>query len=240
MSRIPFYIGNFVAMFVPNGGRRMRVRGNINRVLYTPRIKRFIWRIYHERVKSIKFVRQINLNRVCLVVNDKYYVKIFRNITQQRVKDYEELMNFIQPRISITMPKVYADNKMAMYVSEKIPGRDIEHIDWKDILKNEDKIVSQVKKLISEIQAIKIDSIPNHERFMHSLQPERMPEPETDKPQYVLAHFDLNESNFMFDDDINICGVIDWDMCSITKNPDTDMSIFTFFWNRKKNAMAHK
>ena len=70
MSKIPFYIGNFVTMFVPDGARRARVRGNINRILYTPRIKRFIWRTYHERAKSIKFVRQINLNRVCLVVND--------------------------------------------------------------------------------------------------------------------------------------------------------------------------
>ena len=240
MSRIPFYIGNFVSMFVPNGGRRSHVRGNINRILYTPRIKRFIWRTYHERVKSIKFVRQINLNRVCLVANDKYYVKIFRNISKERVKNYEELMNFILPRISVQIPKVYADNKMAMYVSEKIPGRNIEQVDWNDILKNEDKIISQVKKLIAEIQNIKIDSIPNHERYIHSLQPERLPEPPTDKPRYVLAHFDLNESNFLFDDDVNIIGVIDWDMCSITKNPDTDMSIFTFFWERKKHAMLYE
>ena len=238
MSKIPFYIGNFVTMFVPNGGRRSRVRGNINRILYTPRIKHFIWRTYHERVKSIKFVRQINLNRVCLVVNDKYYIKIFRNITNERVKNYEELMNFIQPRITVQIPKVYAHDTMAMYVSEKIPGRNIEEVDWQDILKNEDKIKRQVKKLISEIQAIKIDSIPHYERYMHSLQPERLPEPKTDKPHYVLAHFDLNESNFLFDDDVNISGVIDWDMCSITKSPDTDMANFTFFWERKKHAMA--
>ena len=239
MSRIPFYIGNFVTMFVPNGGRRSRVRGNINRILYTPRIKRFIWRTYHERVKSVKFVRQINLNRVCLVVNDKYYVKIFRNITNERVKNYQELMDFIQPRISVKMPKVYADKKMAMYVSEKVPGRNIEEVDWNDVLKNEDKIIAQVKKIISEIQGIDIKSIPHHERYMHSLQPERLPEPPTDKPHYVLAHFDLNESNFLFDDDMNIIGLIDWDMCSITKNPDTDMSIFTFFWERKKHAMQY-
>ena len=105
---------------------------------------------------------------------------------------------------------------------------------------NEDKIISQVKKLIAEIQNIKIDSIPNHERYIHSLQPERLPEPPTDKPRYVLAHFDLNESNFLFDDDVNIIGVIDWDMCSITKNPDTDMSIFTFFWERKKHAKLYE
>lgn len=239
MSRIPFYIGNFVTMFVPNGGRRMRVRSNINRILYTPRIKRFIWRTYHERVKSIKCVRQINLNRVCLVVNDKYYVKLFRNITPQRIKEYKELMDFIEPRISVRMPKVCPDDKMAMYATEKLPGHDIDAIDWNLIMKNENKIKAQVAKLISELQAIDIKSIPHYERYMHSLQPERMPEPPTDKPRYVLAHFDLNDTNFLFDDDANIIGVIDWDMCSITKNPDTDNSIFTFFWNRKKGVMKN-
>ena len=83
MSKIPFYIGNFLAVFVPGGARRARVRGNINAVLYTPRVKNFIRRVYNVPVNSIKFVRQINLNRVCLVVNNRYYVKLFRNITPQ-------------------------------------------------------------------------------------------------------------------------------------------------------------
>ena len=236
MSKIPFYIGNFAAMFVPDGARRARVRGNINRVLYTPRIKNFIWRTYHERAKSIKFVRQINLNRVCLVVNDKYFVKLFRNITPQRVQNYEKLMKFIAPRLSVQIPIIHADNRMAMYVSEKLPGRTIQTFDWKTIMKNEPKFKAQVAQLIDEIQSIKIESIPHHELYSHSLQPERATEPKTDNPRPVLAHFDLNETNFLFDDDMNICCVIDWDMCSIAQNPETDMFVFNRFWNRYKDA----
>ena len=240
MSRIPFYIGNFVTMFVPDGARRARVRGNINRILYTPRIKRFIKRVYNEPVKSIKFVRQINLNRVCLVVNDKYYVKLFRNITPERVKNYEFLMNYIRPRISVNMPIVHADDKMAMYVSEKIPGRTIKEFDWEVVMKNEPKFIKQVEKIVAEIQSIKLSSIPHHERYSHSLQPERATEPKTDHPHPVLAHFDLNETNFLFDDEMNIIGVIDWDMCSAAQNPETDMFVFYRFWNRYKNAKRRK
>lgn len=236
MSKIPFYVGNFVTLFIPNGGRRMNIRKNINRILYTPRIKKFIWRVYHERVTNIKCVRQINLNRVCLVANDKYYVKLFRNITPQRVKNYEALMNFISPRLSVRIPEIHADDKMAMYASEKIPGRSIDDFDTQTILKNAKKIKEQVAKIISEIQSIKVESIPHHELYTHSLQPERNPEAKFDTPHPVLANFDLNETNLLFDDDMNICGVIDWDMCSIAKSPDTDMSVFEFFWNRRFGA----
>lgn len=236
MSKVPFYVGNFLAIFVPDGARRARVRGNVNMALYTPRIKHFIKRVYNEPVKSIKFIRQINLNRVCLCVNGKYYVKLFRNITPERVKNYKELMDFIAPRISVRMPVVYADDNMAMYVSEKIPGRGIGEFDTETILKNEDKIKSQVEKIISEIQAIKPESIPGVERFGHSLQPERATEPKINVPHPVLAHFDLNETNLLFDDDMNIIGVIDWDMCSIAQNPDTDMFVFNRFWNRFMNG----
>lgn len=232
MSKIPFYIGNFLAIFVPDGARRARVRGNVNMALYTPRIKHFIKRVYDEPVKSIKFIRQINLNRVCLCVNDRYYVKLFRNITPERVKNYKELMDFIAPRISVRMPVVHVDDNMAMYVSEKIPGRGIKSFDDATILKNEDKIKSQVEKIIAEIQSIKLDSIPDVKRFVHSLQPERATEPPINKPCPVLAHFDLNETNLLFDDDMNIIGVIDWDMCSVAQNPNTDMFVFNRFWNR--------
>ena len=232
MSKVPFYIGNFLAIFVPDGARRARVRGNINATLYAPRIKHFIKRVYGDNVKKIKFVRQINLNRVCCVVDDKYYVKLFRNITPARVKNYQELMDFIQPRISVRMPKVYADDKMSMYVSEKIPGRPIGSFDNATILRNESKIKQQVLDIISEIQNIKLDEIPGVKRFVHGLQPERNTEPPIEKPHPVLAHFDLNETNLLFDDDMNIIGIIDWDMCSITKNPETDLHVFNFFWNR--------
>ena len=232
MSKIPFYIGNFLAIFVPDGARRARVRGNVNATLYAPRIKHFIRRVYGENVKKIRFVRQINLNRVCCVANDKYYIKLFRNITPTRVKNYQELMDFIRPRISVCVPKVYADDKMAMYVSEKIPGREIKTFDDATILRNENKIKEQVFEIIKEIQNIKLDDVPNVKRFVHSLQPERNAEPPIKKPHPVLAHFDLNETNLLFDDDMNIVGIIDWDMCSIAKNPDTDLHVFNFFWNR--------
>ena len=75
---------------------------------------------------------------------------------------------------------------------------------------------------------------------MHSLQPERASEPPIDKPRPVLAHFDLNETNLLFDDDMNICGIIDWDMCSVAKNPDTDLFVFTKFWNRFISAIQEK
>lgn len=233
MSKIPFYIGNFVALVVPDGGRRLRVRGNINRILYTPRIKRFIWQTYHHRVKKVKFVRQINLNRVCLVADDKYYIKLFRNISAERVKNYKELLDFIQPHLSVKIPTIMVDKNMAMYVSKKIPGRSIDDFDIKTIMKNEGKIKKQVSKIISEIQKIKVESIPHHERYTHSLQPERNAEAKYNKPHPVLANFDLNETNLLFDDDMNIIGVIDWDMCSISHTPDTDMSVFTFFWDRR-------
>ncbi len=232
MSKIPFYIGNFLAIFVPDGARRARVRGNVNATLYGPRIKRFIKRVYGEQVKKIKFVRQINLNRVCCVVNDKYYVKLFRNITPARVKNYKDLMDFVQPRISVRIPTIYTDDSMAMYVSEKIPGRAIDSFDDATILRNESKIKKQVLKIIDEIQNVKLSEIPNCGRFVHSLQPERNAEPPIKKPHPVLAHFDLNETNLLFDDDMNIVGIVDWDMCSITKNPDTDLHVFNFFWNR--------
>ena len=227
-------------MFVPDGARRARVRGNINRVLYTPRIKRFIWRTYHVRVKTIKFIRQINLNRVCLMVNDKYYVKLFRNITPERVQNYKKLTDFVAKHINIRIPTVHADDKMAMYVTEKIAGHGINDFDAATILKNESKIKEQVVDIIKQIQAIKIESIPHHENYTHSLQPERATEPETDKPHPVLAHFDLNETNLLFDDDMNIIGIIDWDMCSVAMNPETDMFVFNRFWNRYKNSRKFK
>ena len=237
MSKIPFYIGNFVAMFVPDGARRARVRGNINRVLYTPRIKNFIWHTYHERVKNVKFVRQINLNRVCLVANDKYYVKFFRNTTTERVKNYKILMDFVAKHISVRIPKIYVNDNTPMYVSEKIPGRNINTFNRDTILKNEDKIKKQVMDIIKEIQSIKLKSIPHYENYMHSLQPERNPEPKTDHPHQLLANFDLNETNLLFDDDMNICGIIDWDMCSITNNPDTDITVFNFFWGNFRKRL---
>ena len=77
MSKIPFYVGNVITWFVPDGARRARVRGAVNIALYRPRISAFIKRVYNEKIRTIKFIRQINLNRFVCLVNNKYYVKVF-------------------------------------------------------------------------------------------------------------------------------------------------------------------
>jgi serine/threonine protein kinase len=237
MSTIPFYVGNIVSCFVPNGARRARVRGSINTILYTPRIKRLIKRVYKEKIKTIKFVRQINLNRFACVVNDKYYVKVFRNISAKRLQDHKFLVDFVRPYISVNIPEMYLEGHTPMYVTEKIQGHPISDFDVKTIFKNENKIKKQISEIIKEIQQIDIDSIPDHDRFWFGLQPERQPEqsvPEGVTAKPVLAHFDLNETNLFFDDDMNIIGIIDWDTLSIAKNPETDMNVFNLFWNMFK------
>lgn len=232
MSKIPFYVGNFLVLFVPNGMRRRRVRGRINVLLYTPRIRRFIKRVYGEKLKTIKFVRQINLNRFVCVVNGKYYVKVFRNITRERLLEHKFLVELVRPNLKVTIPDMHVDDHIPMYVCEKIPGHNINDFTPDEILKNESKIKAQVADIISDIQKVKTDSIPNYERFWFGLQPERQPEKPAEKgAKPVLAHFDLNETNLFFDDDMNIIGVIDWDTLSIAKNPQTDMNVFLLFWN---------
>lgn len=243
MSTIPFYIGNLVSCFVPNGGRRSRVRGSINMILYRPRIKRLIKRVYNENIKTIKFVRQINLNRFACVVNGKYYVKAFRNISLQRLQEHKFLVDFVRPHISVNIPDMHLEGHIPMYVTEKIPGHPISDFDMKTVLKNENKIKKQISEIIKEIQQIDIDSIPDHDRFWFGLQPERQPEHAMSSgvtPKPVLAHFDLNETNLFFDDDMNIIGIIDWDTLSIAKNPETDMNVFNLFWNmfKKNNKVA--
>ena len=244
MSKIPFYVGNFLALFVRGGWRRARVRGNVNTVLYTPRISMLIKRVYGEKIKTIKFVRQINLNRFVCVVNNKYYVKVFRNITHQRVKEHMELVDLVRPHLGgLIIPDVYVDKNIPMYVCEKITGYQIGHFSVDTILKNEDKIKKQVADIISRIQKVDLKSIPNYERFWFGLQPERQPEkPIKDgkdvKP--VLAHFDLNETNLFFDDDMNITGIIDWDTLSIAKNPETDMNVFNLFWGMFREHITRK
>lgn len=243
MSKIPFYVGNFLAMFTPGGERRAFVRGNVNIILYTPRIRRFIKRVYNDKLKTVRLVRQINLNRFVCVVNDKYYVKVFRNISLERLQEHKFLVDFVRPYLSVTVPDMHVDNKIPMYVSKKIDGRRIEDFDFKTILKNEDKIKGQIVNIIKEIQSVDVNSIPDNQRFLHGLQPERQPEKAIQsgkKVKPVLAHFDLNETNLFFDDDMNITGIIDWDTLSIAKNPDTDMNVFMLFWNRfRGNMLKH-
>ena len=241
MSRIPFYVGNFLAMFVPGGSRRARVRGNVNVALYYPRIRRFIKRVYNEKIKNIKFVRQINCNRFVCVVNGKYFVKVFRNISVERVKEHEALVNFVRPYLKVTIPEVHVHNSVPMYVCKKISGHQIGYFSPATILKNEEKIKKQVTDIINDIQKIDIRSVPNYDHFWFGLQPERQPEKEIapgEDAKPVLAHFDLNETNLFFDDDMNIIGIIDWDTLSIAKNPKTDMNVFMLFWGMFRKRLV--
>lgn len=243
MSKIPFYIGNFLAMFTPGGARRAYVRGHVNTLLYTPRIKALIKRVYNEKVTKIVFERQINLNRFVCVANDKYYVKVFRNISLQRLQEHKFLVDLVRPHLSVTVPDMHIDEHVPMYVSKKIDGRRADRFDGAFILKNEEKLKEQVAKVIKEIQSIDIDSIPDNQRFLYGLQPERQKEKELapgKKVKPVLAHFDLNESNLFCDEEMNITGVIDWDTLSIAKNPDTDMNVFMLFWTRFRKYLLKK
>ena len=238
MSRIPFYIGNFLSWFTPGGANRTFIRGHTNILLYTPRIKALIKRVYNEKVTSIKFVRQINLNRFVCVANDKYYVKVFRNISLQRLQEHKFLVDLVRSHVSVTVPDMHVDKYIPMYVSQKISGRVTNDFDYKTVSENEEKIKERVKQIITEIQSVDIDSIPDKDRFWFGLQPERQPEkPAKPGAKPVLAHFDLNESNLFFDDNMNLTGIIDWDTLSIAKNPETDMNVFTFFWNRFMNSI---
>lgn len=230
MSKVPFYVGNLAACFVPGSDRRAHTRGNVNLLLYRPKIAKFIKHKFGEKLTSIKFVRQRTLNRVVCLVNDKYYVKIFRDVTNAQLKDFEFLLNYVRARMDVEIPLVIADDHWPMYASPKINGHNVRDFSPADLIKNNEKIKSQVRDIISQLQSINVVDIPNYKRFLDSMQM-RTPELPCDNPRQVLAHFDLNESNMFFDDDMNVTAVIDWDTLSVANNPDTDWRIFLKWWN---------
>ena len=240
MFRLPFFIGNFLACFVPGPERRHRVRGWVNVILYYIPIKLFIRRVYGERIKKIRMVRQITLNRMTCVVNDKYYVKVFRNVSVEKLNNYKFLLNIVRPKLKINIPDIYVAKHIAMYVCEKLPGKGIYSFRRSDVLKHEGKIKKQVFDVIKTIQKIPFDSIMNNERFRFSMQPQRTKEKPYHKDVAVLAHFDLNESNLLFDKDFNVQSIIDWDSLSMAKNPNTDKEIFLKYWNRYKTLPTIK
>ena len=129
MNKIPFFIGNLVACFVPNNRRRERVRGRINLFLFRPYVSRFIKSVYGEKVKSLKLVRQRTLKRVIFVVNDKYYIKVFRSVTKQALFDFIELMDIVRKVIPVEVPVMVVDKKIPMYACVKNTGRGIHSFD---------------------------------------------------------------------------------------------------------------
>ena len=233
IAKIVFLISNFVACFIPGGARRHKCRGQINMFLLRPFICRFIKKNYGEKIKSIAFVRQHTLNRMVCVVNDYIYVKVFRNVSVKNLKNYGFLLRYIRPLVDVQIPNVIVDDIMPMYGCVRIPGRPVISFDKQYVFKNESKILDQVSNLIAQLQKIDVQQIPGYERFLDSMQ-SRTPELDTDNKKFVLAHFDLNEMNILFDDDLNICSVIDWDTLSVATNPDTDWRIFMKYWTRFK------
>lgn len=233
MYKIPFAVGNILSWFVYGSERRKRFRGKVNVLLFRPYIARFIKRTYGERMKTLRFVRQRTLNRFIAVANGKYYVKIFRNVTRQQICDFCELMDIVKTAVKVETPVCIVDRKIPMYVCEKNSGVSLYSFDTEYVLKNADKIGAQIRDIIIQLQSIDVDAIPNNERFITNIQNHRSAELPCQNCKRVLAHFDLNPSNLLVDNDLNILSVIDWDTVSIANNPNTDWRVFVKQWDIK-------
>ena len=112
--KLSFLVGMLLSVFVRNTQKRRRLRGSINLFFLRPYIARFMKKAYGIKIKSLTFVRQQSLNRVVGLINGKYYVKIFRNIPVQRIRDFAELMNIVEKHLDITVPHIVADDKISM------------------------------------------------------------------------------------------------------------------------------
>lgn len=231
MFSLPFYISNLMACFVKVQSRRHALRGRVNSFLYTPLISSFIRKTFGENTKTVKFVRQHTPGRFVCVIN----VKIFRSMSGARLKNFEFLVNHIAQFMDIDIPRIYVAKNNHMYVTEKANGFGIYDFDRKFVIQHEKKILNQVDEIISALQSIDVKKLPDANRFcvpLESTSKDIMPEPITDNS--VLSHGDLNVRNFLFDKDLNICGLIDFDGMRITNNGEYDKQIFMKYWNRYK------
>ncbi len=235
LNKIPFFIGNLAACLVYGTENRRLVRAYVNLFFFFPVIYRFIRYSFGVRIHSIKFIRQRTLGRVVYLVNDKYYVKIFRDVSNRRLKDFAFISNYVRPHIGVVVPRVVVAQHAPMYACARVRGRHITTFPADKILKNEKKIKNQVLRIIDQLQSINVNDIPDRERFMDSMQTRTVEKP--GRKKYVLAHFDLNETNLLFDKDLNVCAVIDWDTLSIAQNPETDKDIFMKYWNWYINSL---
>lgn len=231
MTKIPFYIGTLFACFVPDSHKRHVVRGWVNGILYFPRISIFIKRIYGEFAYKLRFVRQHTPDRCVCIVNDKYYVKIFKRVPVQKLKRFAKLTDYVASKLDVAIPKIFVGKISSMYVCEKLKGHSVYDFDKKYVMKHHKKIENQVAKIIKDLQSINVKKIPDYKEYTSALQDSPV---EKITSKSVLGHFDLNETNFLFDDDLNICGIIDWDGLRITNDKDKDMQIFMKYWNRYK------
>ena len=79
MSGLPFLISNILAGFVKNQDARHKLRGAVNCFLYTPSMERFIKKQFGEKTNTVKYVRQHTPSRCVCVINNKYFIKIFKH-----------------------------------------------------------------------------------------------------------------------------------------------------------------
>lgn len=241
MNALPFYIGNFLSCFVLNGEKRHKIRSNINFALYKKPVARVIKQVFNEEVKDIKFIRQHTPSRFVCLVNDKYFVKIFKNSSKKRIKNFEFLVNYVRKFMDVNIPKVYTSNDGHTYITEIIPGTGIYAFDKEFALKNEEKFLKQSSHIISQLQSIDLKKIPDAKRFTIALEStSKKTKIENLTNESVLAHLDLNVRNFLFDKDFNICGLIDFDSMCIINDKNKDMQIVVKYWERyKKSTRKH-
>ena len=236
LYKIPFYIGGVVSWFVFGRYNRRRVRGNINVLLYHFQIAKFIKQTYGEKTKKIRLVRQVSMNRMTCIVNDRYYVKIFRDVNVSQLNNFKFLLDFVQPHLSVLIPKIFVAQNIPMYVADKLPGKVLRDFDKKLIMKNEMKIKKQIIKMIDDMQNISVKKIPEPERFLSGLQEKQNHKNIKIDDSCVLAHQDLNASNFLLDDKLNLVSVVDWDSLSIVPNRNIDRQGFEKLWTIYKNS----
>ena len=149
--------------------------------------------------------------------------------------DFEFLVNYVRHKMPVKIPKVYVAKNNHMYVTELVSGYSIYDFDPKTVLKNEKKILKGVTKIISDLQSIDIKKMSNPERFCVALDaPSKNTPVEAITNDSVLLHGDMNVRNFIFDQDLNICGLIDFDGMRITNDKNADMKNFMKYWNRYK------
>lgn len=236
MYKIPFYIASLVSCFVPGKENRHRVRGNINIFLFRIPISRFIKKNYGERARKIRFVRQVSTNRMTCLVNDRFFVKIFRDVTVMQLNEYKFLLNHIRPYLHVEIPDIFVAKHIPMYVADKLPGTDLREFDKAQIIKHERKIRAGVFQMIDELQAIPLKSIPNNRRFLTPIQvPRHGPRTYTMTKKSVLAHRDLNVGNLLLDSKFNLVSVVDWDSIAIFPDPAADRHNFEHMWDVYKN-----
>ena len=232
---LPFYISNFLSCFVAGKSARHRFRGAMNSFLYRPSVAHFVKQTFGDKTHDVKFVRQHTMGRCVCVVNDEYFVKIFRNMSGARLKNFEFLVNYVARKMDIKIPRVYIAKNNHMYVTKKANGFSIYDFDKKFVVKHEKKILAQVDNIISQLQSIDVKKLPDANRFSVALEAtSKNIKPEPITSESVLSHGDLNVRNFLFDKNLNICGLIDFDGMRITNNRKYDKNVFIKYWNRYK------